>query len=156
MFRSNCTMLVLATALLASPASHAADEVFATAAGAIRGYDAVAYHTEGKPVPGRSEFSHEWNGATWHFASAANRDRFAAAPARFAPQYGGYCAYGTARGYKVSTQPEAFAIVDGKLYLNYSIEVQATWNQDRPGYIRQADHNWRELAATSYTPEAKN
>lgn len=138
--------------LLALPAA-AADEVFQTAEGALRGYDTVAYHTVGAPVKGRAEFSHDWNGAIWRFASAANRDAFAADPAKYAPQYGGYCAYGTSRGYKVGTDPAAFAVVDGKLYLNYNLPVQATWNQDRPGNIAQADRNWVGLEATPYTTE---
>jgi len=134
--------------------SHAAlaeDRVFSTADGAIRGYDAVAYHREGKPVLGSAAFVHTWNGADWRFASAANRDAFAASPEQFAPQYGGYCAYGTSQGYKVSTQPDAFAIVDGKLYLNYSKPVQATWNTDRPGFIRVANQQWQTLEHAAYT-----
>jgi len=113
--------------------------------------DAVAYHREGKPVLGSAAFVHTWNGADWRFASAANRDAFAASPEQFAPQYGGYCAYGTSQGYKVSTQPDAFAIVDGKLYLNYSKPVQATWNTDRPGFIRVANEQWQTLEHAAYT-----
>lgn len=142
-------LLLLALALPAA----AVDEVFQTGDGAIRGYDPVAYHLEGRPVKGRAEFRHDWNGATWRFASAANRDRFAADPARYAPQYGGYCAYGTSRGYKVSSDPEAFAVVDGRLYLNYSKPVQTTWNKDRPGHIAEADRRWVDLGATPYTEE---
>ncbi|MGQ0798624.1 MAG: YHS domain-containing (seleno)protein [Pseudomarimonas sp.] len=127
------------------------DRVFSTDEGAIRGYDPVAYHHEGKPVLGSAAFVHTWSGASWRFASAANRDAFAATPERFAPQYGGYCAYGTSQGYKVSTQPEAFAIVDGKLYLNYNKPVQTTWNKDQPGYIRVANDNWRQLEHAGYT-----
>jgi YHS domain-containing protein len=138
--------------VLALPAA-AVDEVFQTEQGAIRGYDPVAYHVENRPVKGRAEFSHHWNGANWRFASAANRDLFAVDPARYAPQYGGYCAFGTSRGYKVSTDPDAFAIVDGKLYLNYSKPVQTTWNRDRPGYIATADRNWVELAPTPYVEQ---
>jgi YHS domain-containing protein len=128
----------------------AEDRVFLTEAGAIRGYDPVAYHTEGKPVPGDPEIRFDWEGATWHFSSAANRDAFAANPAKYAPAYGGYCAYGTANGYKVSTAPEAFAIEDGRLYLNYSVGVQKTWNKDRPGYIQKADANWSTLEDEAY------
>jgi YHS domain-containing protein len=93
-------------------------------------------------VKGSSQFKHEWKGATWRFASAANRDAFAAAPEKFAPQYGGYCAYGVANGYTVSTVPEAWTVVDGKLYLNYSLGVQADWRKDPSGYIRKANANW--------------
>lgn len=145
-------ILAVLLLVLALPAA-AVDEVFQTDDGAIRGYDPVAYHVEDRPVKGRAEFSHHWNGASWRFASAANRDRFAADPARYAPQYGGYCAFGTSRGYKVSTDPAAFAIVDGKLYLNYNKPVQTTWNRDRPGYIATADRNWVELAPTPYVEQ---
>lgn len=145
-------ILAVLLLVLALPAA-AVDEVFQTDDGAIRGYDPVAYHVENRPVKGRAEFSHHWNGARWRFASAANRDLFAADPARYAPQYGGYCAFGTSRGYKVSTDPAAFAIVDGKLYLNYNKPVQTTWNRDRPGYIATADRNWVELAPTPYVEQ---
>jgi hypothetical protein len=146
-------LAVLLLMLTLPPSAAAIDEVFQTAEGAIRGYDPVAYHLENRAVRGRADFTHDWNGARWRFASAANRDRFAAEPARFAPQFGGYCAYGTAQGYKVSTDPEAFAVVDGRLYLNYSKAVQATWNRDRPGYIAAAERQWTVLAATPYTGE---
>ena len=147
------TLLLAAAALFASAPAHAADEVFATAEGAIRGYDPVAYHVQAKAVRGSPKFTHAWNGVTWRFAYRRNRDRFAADPARYAPRYGGYCAYGTAQGYKVSTDPDAFAIVEGRLYLNFSKPVQATWNTDRPGHIASADRNWRGLEHEAYQPE---
>jgi hypothetical protein len=151
--------LLIVLALLAScfftHAASAADPVFIGAAegggrAAIRGYDAVAYHREMKPVLGLPEFKAEWNGAEWRFASKANRDAFMKDPARYAPAYGGYCAFGASRGYKVSTDPDAFAIEGGKLYLNYSLPVQVTWNTDRPGYIEKATANWRTLEAEVY------
>ena len=129
---------------------HAADEVFRTEAGAIRGYDPVAYFSDGKAVPGKQDIAYEWNGAAWHFASVEHRDLFAQDPARYAPRYGGYCAYGTSQGYKVSTQPEAFAIVGGARYLNYNQAVAATWNRDTGGYIRTADGNWKALEHEAY------
>jgi hypothetical protein len=143
-------------ALLLAGFAHAADPVFVTEQGAIRGYDTVAYHLEGKPVQGRPEFTFTWNGAEWRFASAANRDAFARDPARWAPKYGGYCAYGTSRGYKVSTDPAAFAIENGVLYLNYNVPVQRTWNQDRAGYVRIADENWIELESEPYETDAES
>jgi YHS domain-containing protein len=109
---------------------------------AIEGYDPVAYFTEGRPVEGASAFSHDWMGATWYFASAENRDRFAAAPERYAPQYGGYCAWAVAHGYTATINPEAWKIVEGKLYLNYSKDVQADWAEDIPGNISKGDANW--------------
>lgn len=144
--------ILLCLLLLVCATSPAADEVFKTDDGAIRGYDPVAYFSDGKAVKGKPEFSHEWNGASWRFSSQANLDRFAKTPEQFAPQYGGYCAYGTSRGYKVGTDPEAFAVHEGKLYLNYNKAVQTTWNQDRPGYIKTADGNWLKLEHEAYAP----
>lgn len=122
-----------------------ADQVFTSWGVAIRGTDPVAYFTEGRPVEGSSEFSAEWNGATWYFASAANRDTFLATPEAYAPQYGGFCAWAVAQGSTASTVPEAWQIVDGKLYLNYSLDVQKQWEGDIPGNIAKADRNWPGL-----------
>ena len=113
---------------------------------AIRGYDPVAYFTEGKPVRGDEQFSAEYDGATWLFASAANRDKFQADPAAYAPQYGGFCAYAVSQGYTAKIEPDAWKIVDGKLYLNYDQRVQRIWEKDIPGYIADANKNWPELA----------
>ena len=132
----------LAALMLAGAAAAQKAEVFSDGGAAIRGYDPVAYFTEGKPVKGKPEFAHQWKGATWRFASAANRDRFAAAPEQYAPQYGGYCAYGVASGYAVKTEPDAWSVVEGKLYLNYDRNVQASWVKDTLGYIRKAEANW--------------
>jgi len=136
-------ILVLAAAFAAAaPALAQKPEVFAASGAAIRGYDPVAYFTESKPVKGDAKHTHQWKGATWRFASAANRDAFAAAPEKYAPQYGGYCAYGVAGGYTVSTVPEAWSVREGKLYLNYSAGVQRDWLKDPAGYVRKADANW--------------
>jgi YHS domain-containing protein len=121
--------------------------VYSDSSGAIRGYDPVAYFTQSRPVKGSREFTHRWNGATWRFASAENRDRFAAEPEKYAPQYGGYCAYGVASGYAVKIEPDAWSLVDGKLYLNYDRSVQKTWQSDVPGHIRKADENWPRVLA---------
>ena len=109
---------------------------------AIDGSDAVAYFTEGKPVRGDAAFTHDWNGATWRFASAANRDAFAADPQAWAPQYGGYCAWAVSEGYTASTVPEAWKIVDGRLFLNYSRRFQRKWERDQDARIRAGDANW--------------
>lgn len=116
--------------------------VFSTAEGAIRGYDPVAYFTVGEPTRGKPDFSVEWKGATYYFANADNLDRFKADPDAFAPQFGGYCAYAVSQGYTASTVPEAWEIVDDKLYLNYSKNVQKRWQQDIPGHIRAANQHW--------------
>jgi YHS domain-containing protein len=133
--------------LLVLPGAAAAqkDPVYSSFGAAIQGYDPVAYFTEGRPVEGSRQFTHQWKGATWRFASAANRDRFAQAPEKYAPQYGGYCAYGVANGYAVKIDPQAWSVVDGKLYLNYSPAVQADWKKDVPGYIRRADAHWPKV-----------
>jgi YHS domain-containing protein len=113
---------------------------------AARGYDVVAYFEDGEPVPGSSEHAHEWRGATWQFASAGHRDLFAADPERYAPQYGGYCAYAVAKGTTADIDPRAWKIVDGRLYLNKSPKVQALWEKDVPGHIAAADANWPAAA----------
>jgi YHS domain-containing protein len=134
--------------MLASPGSGLAIDAYYTSGGvAIEGTDPVAYFTEGRPVEGSAEFSHQHAGVTWHFASAANRDAFAADPDRYAPQYGGYCAWAVSQGYTASTVPEAWRIEDGKLYLNYSKGVQSRWERDIPGHIAKADANWPGLKA---------
>ena len=112
---------------------------------AIHGYDPVAYFENGKPVEGKKEFSLDWQDATWRFASAANRDKFKADPARYAPQYGGYCAYAVSLGSTADIDPEAWTIVDGKLYLNKSKSIQKTWAQDVPGHIQSANENWPKI-----------
>jgi YHS domain-containing protein len=109
---------------------------------AIRGADPVAYFTEGAAVPGNAAYSYSWNGATWHFSSAQNRALFAASPEAYAPQYGGYCAKAMSEGNLASVDPRVWEIVDGKLYLNYSAEVQQQWVEDIPGNIEKADSFW--------------
>ena len=116
---------------------------------AIRGYDPVAYFTEGAPVEGDSVYEYEWNGATWRFSSAANKELFASNPDAYAPQYGGYCAKALSEGNMASTVPEAWEIVDGKLYLNYSLAVQQEWQADIPGNIAKADAKWPSILDTS-------
>jgi YHS domain-containing protein len=112
---------------------------------ALSGYDAVSYFKYGKPVPGKPEFSYKWMDATWRFSSSENRDAFASDPEKYAPQYGGYCAFGTSQGHLVPGDPQAWKVVDNKLYLNYNKDVQKYWLQDVPGYIRKADENWPKL-----------
>lgn len=126
-----------------SPARASDDLVYQSFFGtAIDGTDPIAYFTEDRPIEGDADITYEWKGATWHFASVENRDRFAAEPERYAPQYGGYCAWAVSQGYTASTDPEAWAIVDGKLYLNYSKSVQEKWARDIPEHIASADRNW--------------
>jgi YHS domain-containing protein len=109
---------------------------------AIQGYDPVAYFKQAMPVSGRPEYSYKWKGAVWQFSSQMNLDDFKANPEKFAPQFGGYCAYGMAEGHKAPTSYDAWTILDGKLYLNYNKNVQGLWNMDRAGNIEKAVKNW--------------
>ena len=135
-------MRILACILLAVSASAFAQNNVDSSGLALQGYDPVAYFTDKQPVRGRAEFTAQHEGATYRFASAANRDAFTAAPAKYAPQYGGYCAFGLASGYKAPIEPDAWTVVDGKLYLNYNRSVRSRWSTDIPGFIRKADANW--------------
>jgi YHS domain-containing protein len=133
----------LAAAVLAAAGGQAAaGEFFEKDGAAIRGYDPVAYFVEDRAAKGSAQFKAAYKGSTFHFVSQQNRDRFAADPGRFAPQYGGFCAFGMAGGYKAAVDPEAFRVVDGRLYLNYNHEIQARWAKDIPGFIDKADRNW--------------
>jgi YHS domain-containing protein len=112
---------------------------------ALKGFDPVAYFTMQRATPGDPQYTAVHEGATYRFASAANRDTFAKEAAKYAPQYGGYCAFGVAGGYKVKVDPEAFSVRDGKLYLNYDARVQARWLKDVPGYLSKSEANWSAL-----------
>jgi hypothetical protein len=125
-------------------------EVYAKNGIAINGYDAVAYFTESKPVKGNDSFVVEWKDVKWLFAGKANADLFKAAPEKYEPQYGGYCAYGCSRGYKAKTSPDAWTIDNGKLYLNYDTGVRNHWNLERQNYIQKADANWPKVKETKY------
>lgn len=135
---------VLSIASLAVSASHASagEHNLSFQGVAIQGYDPVAYFTENKAVPGNPDIAATHDGATYHFASEVHRSTFEADPARYVPQYGGYCAYGASQGYNAPVEPEQFTIADGKLYLNYNADVRKRWNEDRGSYISKADAYW--------------
>lgn len=109
---------------------------------AVHGYDVVAYFKQGKPVAGDSRFTAQHEGVTYRFSNAEHRDAFTSDPASYAPQYGGYCAFGAAMGRKFDGDPNAWAIVDGKLYLNLNKNIQARWKENVPGFVRGANNNW--------------
>jgi YHS domain-containing protein len=117
-------------------------EVFTTDNGAINGYDPVAYFKENKPVIGMKEISYSWRGASWYFSTEDNLKLFQTDPDKYVPQYGGYCAYGTAEGHKAPTQPDAWTITNNKLYFNYNKDVQKLWQKDQATFIQKADKNW--------------
>lgn len=112
---------------------------------AVSGYDPVAYFTESKPVKGDAKFTHTYAGAEWRFASAENRDKFAANPEKYAPQYGGYCAWAVSEGNTASADPLRWKIVNDKLYLNYDADVQKKWEASIPENIKKADKNWPKV-----------
>jgi len=116
---------------------------------AIKGYDPVAYYTEGRAVKGKSQFSYKWKDAGWHFASAEDRDLFAANPERYAPQYGGYCAYSMAAGKIAGVDPQAFKIVNGKLYLNWSKEISDKFSDNAEKHIKKGDENWAKMSGSN-------
>ena len=140
---------VLVLALALSLSTRAASEVHVTDGVAIKGHDPVAYFGAGKPQRGLPPLRVEHGGAAYLFATAANRDAFQANPARYVPQYGGYCAFGVAGGYKADIDPAAFSIIDGKLYLNYNKTVQRDWSKDTAGFIRKADARWPHVRTST-------
>lgn len=142
--RTTRILLALGVFVALSACTTLSTPTFADAAGAIRGYDPVAYHTEMMPVAGNPKYTYEYNNAVWQFASKENLDLFRDDPERYAPEYGGYCAYAMSRGFVVSTDPDAWTIEDDKLYLNYSQGVRKTWLKDIPEYIAKADENWQD------------
>lgn len=120
-------------------------EIFQTDGKAIKGFDPVAFQIDGKAVAGSENYTFKWKNAEWFFASQAHLDSFKMAPEHYAPQYGGYCAYGTAAGHKAPTETDTWTVKDGKLYFNYNKEVQQKWNKDQKGYIEKADKTWPEI-----------
>lgn len=115
----------------------------------LAGYDAVAYFTESKPVMGKALYTAVHNNAIYRFSSASNRDVFIQSPDKYAPQYGGFCAYGVTLGKKFEIDGKAFEVVDGKLYVNKNQNVYEIWKKDIPGYINSANTNWSDIETTS-------
>ncbi|MEO6452909.1 MAG: YHS domain-containing (seleno)protein [Ginsengibacter sp.] len=130
-------LLVTTTPLFAQKA-----EIFSTSDRAIHGYDAVEYFKQNKAVKGSAENVYSWRDAKWHFSTKENLESFKASPEKYAPQYGGYCAYGLSEGHKAPTDPNAFTIVNGKLYLNYDLNVRKNWSENKEERIFTADKNW--------------
>ncbi len=112
---------------------------------AVKGYDPVAYFTDNKAVEGSSDFKSELKGGTYYFASKEHKDLFDADPAKYLPQFGGYCAYGVSINKAVNIDPTAFQVIDGKLYLQYSKDILNKFNQDQTGNLQKAQSNWPKL-----------
>jgi YHS domain-containing protein len=112
---------------------------------AAAGYDTVAYHTQRQAVPGNGQFRVSWKGAEWRFSSLQNRDLFVKEPDKYAPQYGGWCAFAIAQGVKSPSDPRLFDVVNGRLYLNQSQGTLASWRRDQANMIARGDQNWPQL-----------
>jgi len=142
-------LLVSLSTMLATTNAFAVDPVYTSrfSNNAIKGYDTVAYFTQGEAIEGKKEFSTEYMGANWLFSSQEHLDLFVANPEKYAPQYGGYCAYAVAKNSTASIQPDQFTVHEGKLYLNYNKKVNQKWLQDKENFISQADSNWPGILA---------
>lgn len=138
-------VLATPTALALTPAFAAEPPVYQSAGIAINGYDPVAYFTESQPVEGSADFTSEYDGATFRFATAGNKAMFDGDPAKYAPQYGGYCAFAVSRGYTASTSPNAWSIHNDKLYLNFNKAIRARWAISKDANIEAGDANWPKV-----------
>lgn len=144
-FLAATALAVPASTLINAPAFAATPPVFAKKGIAINGYDPVAYFTASKPVRGDTAYISDWEGAKLLFSSAQNKAMFDADPSKYAPQYGGYCAYAVSRGYTASTAPSAWSIYKERLYLNYSRSVRALWSTNKSGNVAKGDANWPRI-----------
>lgn len=132
---------------LGRPAWAAKPPVYAENGIAINGFDPVAYFADGAPVKGDPSISSDWQGAKLLFASADNKALYDADPEKYAPRYGGYCAYAVSKGATAPTDPQAWTVYEDRLYLNFSLDVRSIWQQDIPGNIQRADANWPGVLA---------
>ena len=139
--------VTLASPLVIRPAKAMAPETYAEDGVAIDGSDVMGYWLDGEPVMGSPDFTYDWKGATWQFASAETRDMFITDPERYAPAYGGHCAWAASRGYVAPTTPTAWTLHEERLFLNYSLGVQWRWRRNIPGNVAKGDENWPGLLA---------
>ncbi len=123
---------------------------------AIHGFDPVAYFSDGEPAEGNVEYSTTWKNATWLFTTDENRQAFIENPEKYAPQYGGWCAYGMAEGYAAETDPlKAWTVHEGKLYLNWDEEVSSEWSGDISGYLKKSEKKWPRVQSKLLKGKAK-
>lgn len=149
-FKGKVLFVVLVVAIAAAASSCSKSAGFAAINAdsrgyALKGFDTVAYFAVKNAVEGDSKYEYVWNGAKWLFANAENLERFKADPLAYAPQFGGYCSYAVSKGYTADGDPNAWKVVDGKLYLNYSPDVRQRWESDQQANIQNADRNWIEF-----------
>jgi YHS domain-containing protein len=112
---------------------------------ALQGYDPVAFFTVGGPVKGQAQFSSDYRGARYWFHSAKNKATFEANPAKYEPQFGGYCAYGVSRKALVDIKIDAWQIVDGRLLMQKNQGIRDDFNEDPAGNLKKADDYWPAL-----------
>ena len=151
------TFLAAAALSALATAGFAGEQYLDPTGYAVSGYDVTTYFDldqsdvgspQPAPLAGKASITAEYNGSTWAFASEANRDKFLANPAAFAPQYDGHCAYAVAKGGRAAGNPTLWRIVDGKLYLNFNQTVVGFWEEDIPGNISMAQDNWPSVEPT--------
>ncbi len=142
--RFSLSMTLLAVVFFLSAQKYE-EPIYTVSGQAIKGYDPVAFFSDEKATIGSNEYPYEWSGSIWLFASQSNLEKFKSNPEKYAPQYGGYCAWGMSKGYKAKVDPEkAWTIVEGKLYLNYNAGVQKKWLPEKEELIKVADKNWKD------------
>ncbi|WP_162126373.1 YHS domain-containing (seleno)protein [Flavobacterium phycosphaerae] len=134
--------LVLAVIIVLASMGASGQNQFLTNGVAIKGYDPVAYFESNKAIEGNKAISTNFNEAIYYFSTEQNKTLFLKNPAQYVPQFGGFCAYGVSEGHLSPTEPEAFTLVDGKLYLNYNLKVKELWSKDREARIVRANENW--------------
>ncbi len=145
LYRHGILLLLGTFTLLFNTQAWSVDPVFNQSGVAIRGYDPVAYFTDDRPVKGDPSHAYQRMGTSWQFANKTNLKTFVDNPEKYAPHYGGYCAYAASSGYIASTHPNARTIYNDKLYLNYSTSIRKRWSKNKDGHIISADKNWPGL-----------
>lgn len=139
---------ILALSLATQFASAAEDPVYTSLFSnkALGGYDTVSYFTVGKPVKGSKDFQYKYKGADWYFSSEENLELFKKEPTKYAPQYGGYCAWAVGEKNKLyKGDAKHWKIINKKLYLNYNKSVNDNWLKDSANFIKKADANWPKI-----------
>ncbi len=148
MMKRSVNILLMSFALLMfSVSAFAKSEIYTSTFSnkAVSGYDPVAYFTQGEPVKGSSDYQTEYKGAKWLFASQENLDLFLADPEKYAPQYGGYCAWAVGHNITAKGDPHQWKIINDKLYLNYDADIQSKWLQDPEKWIVEGDKYWPDV-----------
>jgi YHS domain-containing protein len=140
-------LMLLVTMLSATTFAQTTKHINVKGKVAIQGYDPVAYFESNKAIEGNKEITADYNGATYQFSSENNKSLFLKNPTQYEPQFGGFCAYGVSEGHESPIQPEAFTIVDNKLYLNYNLKVRELWSKDQTTRIEKANGNWKKIVS---------